>query len=443
MNKPALLACLMHLTAVVAFAQKGELKATETEAVLILFVIDPDGEPVKKVDVVLSYDDKTWTGETGKEGFAKFLLPVGHTYSVQVEDSAGVGAVFVPVARNQTLRSRVNYWGAIDGKMMPAPLHPSYQASHPKPLYTQLKVRYFNFDDDPLPHEEVLVKGPSTNLRGVTDEHGEAVFTLLSGQTYEIGNTSIPYMSAMRIPAVYTGTGSSAQISFTWVGSEKLAENARFAAEYARSVTAWREMGGKSSPPWGLEELLSEFTALAEETGGKFTILAERDSLLPVMNLLLGNEVKPGADVVILMDVTGSMVDDIDMLRKGVGSLAETLKDIPDLHLGIACYGDSLADKGRWYYSSDLPTPIDSLPALLNSIQVTGGGDWRESAYDALVHTLSAFEWRKDRQHLILLLGDAPSQKGDKARYNKEDVIARCKMAGVAANLYPVIIGYF
>lgn len=445
MNKPALLFCLFLIPFSTLFSQKN-LQPTATEAVVILFVRGPSGQAVNNADLVLSHSDKTWSGSTNREGIAKFLLPIGCTFTVDVEDDKNYFSFSVPGRANQIIRQQIYYQGIVNGKSMPVPAQPLFQASPAKNILTQVTVRYVDLDNHPLANEEVHITGPGIDLLDTTDANGNTLFYIPAGQTYLIGNAIIPEMGELALPRITTGSGSMARVTYAWIGSAAIAENALLeklsAEEHEKEVAAWHELGGKSDPPSGLVQTAKDFKDLAEETGGKLTIVSERESLLPAMELIIGKELKPGADVVILMDVTGSMSDDIRMVREGVQGLLKAFESIPDVEVGIACYGDSLADGDRWYFARDLSPDLTELSDDLNSIQVTGGGDWPESVYDGLVRTLSEFSWRKNEQHIILLLGDAPPLKEGRTQYLKDDVVKRCKRAGVVANLYPVVIGY-
>ena len=138
------------------------------------------------------------------------------------------------------------------------------------------------------------------------------------------------------------------------------------------------------------------------------------------------------ADVVFAIDTTGSMNDDMEVLKKEwVPALMKQFETFSDLQIGLLFYRDYNDD----YYYKALPVKIFSFTKDLNkfsknlgSVRIHGneGGDKPEAVYEALYASMSYFDWRDDSQKKVILAGDAephPFPRGAK-RISQEMVAA-------------------
>ncbi len=138
---------------------------------------------------------------------------------------------------------------------------------------------------------------------------------------------------------------------------------------------------------------------------------------------------KKNVNVVFAIDTTGSMKDDIAVLRKEfVPKLIEKLKGFGKLKLGLLLY----RDYGDNYKYNDMPVKFydfteepDELIKNLNSFKIYGteGGDIPEAVYEALYASLMFYKWDMSAQKKIILIGDAephPKPRGIKIRCTKE-----------------------
>ncbi len=138
-------------------------------------------------------------------------------------------------------------------------------------------------------------------------------------------------------------------------------------------------------------------------------------------------------DVVFAIDATGSMWDDIARLQKElVPSLTENLKERVDVQLGLLYYRD-FTDNFKY---ANLPVQIMQFTkdpnrffAKLNTMKIpkgTGiGGDIPEAVYEALYASMKYFNWRKDSEKKIILIGDAEPHESPRGLYgvSKETVV--------------------
>lgn len=105
-------------------------------------------------------------------------------------------------------------------------------------------------------------------------------------------------------------------------------------------------------------------------------------------------KVKGVVDLVILLDVTGSMQPCIDAVKASIGSFITTLsaKDpnnenpVKDWRIKVCGYRDQQANPADWFVDNPFVRDVPSVQAQLSSptMQAGGGGDEPESLLDAL-----------------------------------------------------------
>ena len=141
---------------------------------------------------------------------------------------------------------------------------------------------------------------------------------------------------------------------------------------------------------------------------------------------------KEDAEIVFAIDATGSMKDDMEVLRKELmPRLKEELKKFEKVRIGLLLYRDYGGDfsfKGipvkMFPFTSDLALFEKNLNSFV--IRGTEGGDIPEAVYEALYGSLDFYSWSKKTQKKIILIGDAPAHptpRGNK-KYNKNEVKA-------------------
>ena len=157
---------------------------------------------------------------------------------------------------------------------------------------------------------------------------------------------------------------------------------------------------------------------------------------------------KTNVNVVFAIDTTGSMKDDIAVLRKEfVPKLIEKLSGFGKLKLGLLLY----RDYGDNYKYNDLPVKFydftenpDELIKNLNSFKIYGteGGDIPEAVYEALYASLMFYKWDMSAQKKIILIGDAephPKPRGIRIRCTREMIenIAQVKDIAIDTVITP------
>lgn len=153
-------------------------------------------------------------------------------------------------------------------------------------------------------------------------------------------------------------------------------------------------------------------------------------------------EPKDLVDVVFAIDATGSMKDDIELLRERlVLRLQEKLKTFGDARLGLLFYrdyGDSFNTRGLPVKLFDFTRDLDEFSKNLNSIKIRGteGGDIPEPVYEALFACMDFYKWRDDASKKVILIGDAePHPKPRRSgKYSKELVEKTSAERGISVS---------
>ena len=115
-------------------------------------------------------------------------------------------------------------------------------------------------------------------------------------------------------------------------------------------------------------------------------------------------------DLVIVMDVTGSMRDELADVQSSLMSIARILNRLsPELRLGFVAYRD--VDEPPVIQKFDLrPMTSANLGQILGfarSLSARGGGDVPEPVDEALAAAV-AMSWRSEAKGRIVVVGDAP-----------------------------------
>ena len=172
-------------------------------------------------------------------------------------------------------------------------------------------------------------------------------------------------------------------------------------------------------PPEGnyMRDTIDAFTEIAGENVVYSTGPAD---LVEKIKGILEKERDKTADIVICLDTTGSMRDDIAAVRlKMIPMLRELTARFPAFRIGMVLYKDYHEE----YITKEIPFTGDFsvFQRNLNAIKVGGGRDIPEAVYEALYAGVRQFPWEAEAR-IMILIGDAPPHPRPRGKITKEMV---------------------
>ncbi|MDH5681198.1 MAG: FlgO family outer membrane protein [Spirochaetota bacterium] len=167
-------------------------------------------------------------------------------------------------------------------------------------------------------------------------------------------------------------------------------------------------------------KVIKGFTETAEETRLIFNSVDKLS--IQMANYLTGKEPdivkashplkgKAQMDICFLIDSTGSMDDEINVVRS---KIREIMSDASkgavrgNIRYAIVDY----KDEGDDYVTRrlDFTSDIVKLKSYLNNLQAAGGGDFKEALLEGLDVTINRLSWSATGIKLIFIIADAPHQ---------------------------------
>lgn len=188
------------------------------------------------------------------------------------------------------------------------------------------------------------------------------------------------------------------------------------------------------------EVAVSYFDDLSSELHGSNFYAEKAEEVVDNVLKIFSTRLSEGTDIVLLIDKTGSMEDDLEQVRKGLAEIEDFLSDFDDVNIAVASYGDRNWHGDLWYSSSDMSNDFSKISTFMDGYTMMSNPDSPESVNDAIVKVVDETFWTPGHKRLLLVIGDAPSHTGEFSNYSSSDVVARCEEQEVTFNLYPVII---
>lgn len=140
----------------------------------------------------------------------------------------------------------------------------------------------------------------------------------------------------------------------------------------------------------------------------------------------IGDAPLPKLDVLLVVDVTGSMDEIIDNVTESMAEITTNIKAlVPDVAFGLATFADypdppDLDTILDYPWRLDLPVTTDftRLENSLQSITLVSGGDESEAYLRALDET-TRITWRENSKRVVILFGDAIPHDPDPGKDEK------------------------
>ena len=185
-----------------------------------------------------------------------------------------------------------------------------------------------------------------------------------------------------------------------------------------------------------MPDAVKDYTEIAAEGGGDVLFSTGEDDILDKLSNILNQADGKSLDLVLALDTTESMKNDIPHLRT---SLVPLLHDVTvgydSLRFGIVLYKDYMDQ----YVTKVMPFQPDLSMAqqVLNGVRVFGGRDIPEAVYEALYSGVHGFDWSAESR-LIILVGDAPPHARPRGKITKEMVYNDADNLGI--ELHTIIL---
>jgi len=188
----------------------------------------------------------------------------------------------------------------------------------------------------------------------------------------------------------------------------------------------------------------NKFKDYAEKTGGRVAYSPNSAELAKVMELVFNaviSDAKGLNDIALVLDVTGSMSDDIQSVKTNLVKLIGDLQAVNeerDIRIALLLYrdeGDVFVNKVVSNFTSDL----QELSVHINAVTVAGGGDHPEAVLDAMEAAHWNLDWRVTATKHLMVIGDAPGHDNSKiTKKTEDDILATLKSVGIL--VHPVLV---
>ncbi len=161
-----------------------------------------------------------------------------------------------------------------------------------------------------------------------------------------------------------------------------------------------------------------------------------------IMDIISKISPKDDLDLVLAIDATGSMKDDLERLKKDLKvQIEKILGEFNTIQVGLLFYrdyGDSFKYNGLPVRFFAFTRNLEVFNNNLNSIRIYGteGGDIPEAVYEAIYASAAYYKWRPDAVKQIILIGDAephPTPRGS-GKYSRDYVMSLVNLKGIRLN---------
>ena len=174
-----------------------------------------------------------------------------------------------------------------------------------------------------------------------------------------------------------------------------------------------------------MSQTVETYTDIAKKSGGD-TMFSVGEEDLPrqiasALDTVQGDEL----DMVLALDTTDSMTNDMPHLRESLVPLVrEHTARFASFRVGLLLYRDYFEE----YLYKPLPftDSLDTLQELIDAVGVLGGRDIPEAIYEALYGAVLSYEWKAPNR-LILLVGDAPPHPRPRGKVTADMVFAAAR----------------
>ncbi|MQY77443.1 MAG: VWA domain-containing protein [Spirochaeta sp.] len=181
-----------------------------------------------------------------------------------------------------------------------------------------------------------------------------------------------------------------------------------------------------------MEAAVESFRGIAEEGGGKALRSPGGEDLIKKIDQVLGAAKGSSLDLVLALDTTRSMKNDMPHLRKQIVPLiSKHSSRFSHYRLGLLFYRDYFEE----YLVKPFPfvTSLEDIQKSIDRVRVAGGRDIPEAVFEALYNSIHYYNWQAESR-LIILIGDAPPHPRPRGKVSPEMVYTDAEASGITIN---------
>lgn len=182
-----------------------------------------------------------------------------------------------------------------------------------------------------------------------------------------------------------------------------------------------------------MQETVDAFTQIAGKNTQRSSGPADMvDRIISILKKEKGKNV----DIVVALDVTGSMKPYFDAIRVTlIPMLQDMAAEFDDFRIGMVFYKDYNDE----FLNRVFPFTADfaALQRNINNVKVGGGGDIPEAVFEALHAGAAKFAWAAEKR-IMILIGDAPPHPQPRGKITKQIMDSEVSRMGI--ELHAIIL---
>jgi len=182
-----------------------------------------------------------------------------------------------------------------------------------------------------------------------------------------------------------------------------------------------------------MPETLRSFESIAKSGKGTVSYSLGEADIVPTLAKILDGIDGETLDLVICLDTTDSMADDIEAVKLSLPAMVkEKAARFSSFRLGLVLYKDYFEDYvvKRMAFTTD----VAAFTQAVTRVRVQGGRDIPEAVYEALYESLVGYDWSADAR-LVVLIGDAPAHPLPRGKVDRAMVDRKSAELGVAIDV--------
>ena len=179
-------------------------------------------------------------------------------------------------------------------------------------------------------------------------------------------------------------------------------------------------------------EAVVAFRDIASENEGQSLFSSGEQDVLTRIEEILRSVEGTRVDLVLAIDTTRSMRNDLPFLQRRLRPLLEEYRvKLESLRVGLVYYRDYRDE----YLTRTVGfnSNLEYIQSELDAVTVDGGYDIPEAVYEALNVAVNEFPWRAP-ERIVILIGDAPPHKRPRGDIDRDTVYSAARARNIELN---------